>query len=144
MLRKRQPIVVYAAGTWDMFHIGHVRLLRAMRGMGDIVVVGVGTDDYVEANKGKRPVVPFKERMEVLRSCKYVDVVIAETSLDKKDVIDKFDIDILVVGDDFWERKVGGDAYMRSRGGRVVYMPYTQETSSTKIRQKLKKKKKQT
>jgi cytidyltransferase-like protein len=78
-----EPIVGYTAGTFDMFHIGHLNFLRRARSSCDRLIVGVSTDELVMQHKGKIPVLPFEERLEIVRAVRYVDEVVLQESMDK-------------------------------------------------------------
>lgn len=123
-------ITVITYGTFDLFHIGHVNLLRRLRQLGDRLIVGCSTDEFNES-KGKRAVVPFEHRIEILRSCRFVDEVFAEENWDqKKSDIMRMNADIFAMGSD-WAGKFDelGSAC------KVVYLPRTENVSSTEIRE---------
>lgn len=134
-----KKIIGYTQGTYDMFHIGHLNLLKNAKKHCDYLVVGVNTDDLVESYKNKRPIVPLNERMEIIRAIKYVDEVVATESLDKKDAWEKVRFDEIYIGDDWkgnarWEET---GKQMKALGAELVYLPYTKDTSSTMLREKL-------
>lgn len=129
--------IVYAAGTWDMFHVGHLNLIKGAKALGDILILGVSTDKLVLQYKGHHPLLDYEDRAAVVAACRYVDMVVPQRSLEKDEQLEKLDVDILVVGDDWWERKVKGHDYMIERGRRVVYLPYTAGRSSTVLRKSL-------
>jgi glycerol-3-phosphate cytidylyltransferase len=128
----------YTTGVYDLFHVGHLNLLRNAKGMCDRLIVGVTTDELV-GYKGKKSVIPFLERMEIVRSCRYVDAVVPQASMDKVEQMQKLKASILFVGDDWYATKKWEqyEAELRDFGARVVYFPYTQGTSSTLINQVL-------
>lgn len=130
-------IIVYAAGTWDMFHVGHLNILRAAKALGDILIVGVSTDDLVLEYKGHHPLLSYEDRAAVVAACRYVDAVVPQRTLEKDEQLKKMDVDILVAGDDWWERKVKGHDFMVKKGRRVVYLPYTTGRSSSALRKAL-------
>ena len=130
-------VIVYAAGVWDMFHVGHLNLLRSAKALGDILIVGISTDELVLEYKGHHPLLSYEDRSEVVASCRYVDAVVPQRSLEKDEQLAKLDADILVVGDDWWERKVKGHDFMVKQGRRVVYLPYTAGRSSSILREAL-------
>jgi choline-phosphate cytidylyltransferase/glycerol-3-phosphate cytidylyltransferase len=131
-------IVGYTTGVYDLFHVGHVNLLRNAKAMCDRLVVGVTVDELV-AYKSKQAVIPFVERIEVVRSCRYVDVAIPQRSIDKLEVVKKIGADLLFVGDDWYQsdswKKMEED--LAEVDCKVVYFPYTQGTSSTLINKTL-------
>lgn len=130
----------YTAGVFDLFHIGHLNLLKNAKGMCDKLIVGVTTDELV-AYKNKKAVIPFEERLEIVRSIKYVDAVVAQKDMDKLTMCRELKADMLIVGDD-WYNTLKWNAYEKEfaeYGIKIVYFPYTQGTSSTLINETLKK-----
>ena len=124
-----RPTVGYTTGVFDLFHIGHLTLL----------IVGVTVDELV-SYKNKRAVIPFEERLEVVRSIKYVDAAIPQYDMDKFEMWNKLSFDVMFVGDDWYQsdRWVQLQEKFTAVGVRVVYFPYTPGTSSTIINQTLK------
>jgi glycerol-3-phosphate cytidylyltransferase len=125
----------YTTGVFDLFHIGHLNLLRNARALCDRLVVGVTSDELLWTEKHKRSVIPHHERMEIVRSIRFVDAVIAQDDMDKLAVWDRVRFDTMFVGDDWydtprWRELEGAFA---ARDVRIVYFPYTQGTSSTLI-----------
>lgn len=128
----------YTTGVYDLFHIGHLNLLKNAKGMCDKLIVGVTVDELV-SYKGKRAMIPFADRIEIVRSCKYVDVAIPQYDMDKLDACKKLGADFLFVGDDWYESDIWKkyeNAFQKS-GIRIVYFPYTQGMSSTQIQRAL-------
>jgi glycerol-3-phosphate cytidylyltransferase len=128
----------YVPGVWDLFHIGHLNILRRAREQCDVLVVGAVTDDIVEATKGNRPVIPLAERMEILASLSLVDeVVLDDCTSDKMPMWQRVGFDVLFKGDDWRGTPKGAvlEASMAAVGARVVYFPYTHGTTSTILRQ---------
>lgn len=131
-------IIGYTAGVYDLFHVGHLNLLKNARGMCDKLVVGVTVDELV-AYKGKRAVIPFEERIEIIRSIKYVDAAIPQYDMDKLMVCKKIGASILFVGDDWYgtDKWADYEKEFAKEGIRIIYFPYTKGTSSTEIKKKL-------
>ncbi len=131
-------ILGYTSGVYDLFHIGHVNLLRNANAMCDKLVVGVTTDELVHY-KFKRAVIPFTERMEIVRSVRYVDAVIPQETMDKFEIWKKLKFDVLFVGDDWYQTEKWQDleGKFAEVGVRIVFFPYTKGTSSTLINQTL-------
>ena len=131
-------VVGYTTGVFDLFHIGHVRVLRNAKAMCDRLIVGVTNDELV-SYKNKRSVIPFDERLEIVQSCKYVDLAVEQSTMDKMDAFRRYKFDIMFVGDDWYktDKWQSIDTEMRENGVRVVYFPYTKTTSSTLINQTL-------
>lgn len=130
--------VGYTSGVFDLFHIGHLNLLRNARAMCDRLVVGVTTDD-LSLYKGKVPLIPLQDRMEIVRAIEYVDAVVPQETMDKVTMVQKLKADVMFVGDDWYatERWEQFERELADVGVQVVYFPYTKGISSTKIAQAL-------
>ncbi len=133
-------MIGYTSGVYDLFHIGHLNLLKNAKGLCDKLIVGVSTDKLVEY-KHKKPVIPFEERIEIVRSCKFVDAAIPQEELDKYKMWEKLHFDVLFVGDDWYNTPSWQEMEEKFNkvGVRVVYFPYTKGTSSTVLNETLKK-----
>lgn len=132
----RARVVGYVPGAWDMFHIGHLNILKRAKAQCDYLVAGVVTDESLVKAKGRPPIVTLEERMAVVRSLDVADEVVVDLSSRKLDVWDRVRFDVLFKGDD-WRGTPKGDqleADMASVGVRVCYFPYTAHTSSTQLR----------
>jgi len=132
----QKKIRVYTAGTWDLFHIGHLNILKKSKLLGDELIVGVSTDKLVASYKNNYPAVSFKYRKAIVKDCKYVDEVVKQEKLLNPKQIKKLKIDILTIGDD-WKNKYmeGLEWAKKQKNIKVVYLPYTKNISSTKIKQ---------
>lgn len=131
--------VGYVPGVYDMFHIGHLNILRSAKDHCDHLIAGVVSDEMAARAKGKLPVVPLAERLEIVRSIRFVDEVYAELVPEKLDVWRALRFDAIIKGDD-WRGTPKGDKLERdfaSVGVEVVYLPYTVQTSSTMLREAL-------
>jgi glycerol-3-phosphate cytidylyltransferase len=129
-------VVGYAPGVYDMFHIGHLNILRRARLDCDYLIAGVVTDETAESAKGRRPVVPLSERLEIVSAIRFVDEAVADEFVDKFAMWEKLKFDVIFKGDD-WRGTPKGDrmeADFASVGVRVSYFPYTGHTSSTILR----------
>ena len=124
--------VVYTSGTFDMLHINHLRMLEYARGLGQILIVGVNTDDLVTQHKSE-PIIPFEERIALVRAIKGPDIVIPQHSLVHTDKVDNLRFDVFVVGDD-WAGKYD---YLRDLGVDVVYFPYGRGASTTNLKHRV-------
>lgn len=124
----------YTSGVYDLFHIGHLNLLKNAKGLCDKLIVGVSVDKLVEY-KNKRSVIPFEERIEIVRNIKCVDAAIPQEDLDKFKMWEKLHFDVLFVGDDWFQAPSWQEMEKKFKevGVRVVYFPYTKGTSSTLI-----------
>jgi glycerol-3-phosphate cytidylyltransferase len=133
------PIVGYAPGAYDLFHVGHLNVLRQAAALCDVLVAGVVADDVLESTKGVLPFVPLSERLEIVASIRVVDRVHAETTPDKLDAWRAVGFHRVFKGDD-WRGTEKGDALearLEAVGVEVVYFPYTMHTSSTHLRRAL-------
>lgn len=131
--------VGYAPGVYDLFHVGHLNILRHARSRCDYLVAGVVSDEMAQLAKGRAPVVPLVERLEIVRSIRHVDAAFVETVPDKLETWQQVRFDVIFKGDD-WRGTSKGDrleADFRSVGVEVVYFPYTVHTSSTQLRRAL-------
>ena len=124
--------VVYTSGTFDMLHFNHLKMIEYARALGDILIVGVNTDELVASYKSQ-PIIPFEERIALMKAIKGPDIVIPQKSLDHTDKVDKLHFDIFVVGDD-WAGKYD---YLKKQGVDVVYFPYGDGVSSTNLKKRI-------
>ena len=132
-------IIGYTTGVFDLFHIGHLNLLKNAKGMCDKLIVGVTTDELV-SYKNKKSVIPFSERIEIVRNIKCVDSVVPQESMDKIEMWNKLKFDVMFVGDDWYntDKWKDLDKEFAKRKVKIVYFPYTKGTSSTMINNILK------
>ena len=131
--------VGYTTGVFDMFHIGHLNILRRAKEQCDYLIVGVSTDELVKEYKNKTPIIPFEERAEIVQSIDCVDRVMAQENRDKYEAWRELKFDVMFVGDD-WKGKplfMKVEEEFKKVGVDVVYFPYTKDTSSTILREKL-------
>ncbi|PVA06481.1 adenylyltransferase/cytidyltransferase family protein [Thalassorhabdomicrobium marinisediminis] len=131
-------VIGYTTGVFDLFHVGHVRLLRNAKAMCDKLIVGVSTDELVWY-KNKQPVITFEDRKEVVANCKHVDLVVPQETMDKLDAHDRYKFDIMFVGDDWYktDKWDSVETQLADRHVKVIYFPYTNKTSSTLINKTL-------
>ena len=140
-LNMHEPIKVgYTTGVYDLFHIGHLNLLRKAKAQCDYLIVGVSTDELV-SYKHKQAVIPFEERKQIVAAIKHVDEVVTQENMNKMEAWEKYHFDVMFVGDDWkgtdkWN-KIESD--LNAVGAQVVYFPYTKGTSSTLINETLHK-----
>ena len=132
-------IIGYTAGVYDLFHIGHLNLLKNAKGMCDKLIVGVTVDELV-SYKNKKAFIPYEERIEMVRSCKYVDAVVPQENMDKLSMCKKLGASYLFVGDDWYgtEEWENYEEEFKENNIKIIYFPYTNGISSTKIREILK------
>lgn len=122
-------IVVYTSGTFDMFHSNHLKMIEYAHGLGGTLVVGVSTDELVASYKNP-PIIPFEERIAIIKALKYPDIVIPQHSLEHTELIKKLNVDVFVVGDD-WTGKYD---YLKEQGVTVFYFPRGEGASTTNIK----------
>ncbi len=121
--------IVYTSGTFDMFHVNHLKMINYSRGLGEMLIVGVSTDELVSSYKAP-PIIPFSERIQIIEAIKGVDIVIPQHTLDHTDIVKKLHIDAFVVGDDWW----GKYDYLENLGVKVFYFPYGNGVSSSSLK----------
>lgn len=128
----------YCAGVYDLFHIGHVNLFRRAKEQCEYLIVGVLTDELVVHFKKNPPYIPFEERIQMVESCKYVDKAVPVTfeNIGKIDAWDVYHYDAFFSGDDYAGNPVWMEEkrLLNERGSDVIFLSYTQTTSSTKIK----------
>lgn len=135
-MNPSKKLVGYTTGVYDLFHIGHLNLLSRAKAECDELIVGVTTDELAESRKAKRPVIPYAERVEIVRALRCVDRVVPQSDMNKLKAWETLRFDVVFVGDD-WRGTPTWVHYEHefSRVGvRVVYFPYTTHTSSSKLR----------
>ncbi len=129
----------YAPGAFDLFHVGHLNILRQAKNQCDFLIAGVVSDEMLRLTKGMTPVVPLAERLEIVRNIHFVDLAVAETVPDKLDMWREFQFDIFFKGDDWKGTQKGRrmETEFAEVGVEVVYFPYSIATSSTALRRAL-------
>jgi len=125
----KDKIIVYTSGTFDMFHFNHLKMINYARSLGDILIVGVSTDELVASYK-EAPIIPFNERLQIIEALKTPDIVIPQRTLDHTEIVGKLNIDAFVVGDDW----VGKYDYLKDLGVQVFYFPYGSGVSSSSLK----------
>jgi glycerol-3-phosphate cytidylyltransferase len=124
-----QMKTVLTYGTFDLFHVGHVRLLKRISAFGDRLIVGCSTDEF-NAQKGKKSVFSYEERAEILMSCRFVSQVIPEQHWEQKvEDVQKYKVDVFAMGDD-WSGKFD----FLETSTRVIYLPRTEGISTTQVK----------
>lgn len=137
---KLQPrgiilIVGYTTGVYDLFHVGHLNNLKSSKSLCDKLIVGVSTDELVNKNKKKKPVIPFNERIEIVRNISFVDLCVPQEDDNKILAWNKLKYHKLFVGDDWFlnEKWKDYEHELKLNNVSITYFPYTKGTSSTKI-----------
>ncbi|MFK5977688.1 MAG: adenylyltransferase/cytidyltransferase family protein [Rhizobiaceae bacterium] len=130
-------MIVYTVGTFDLLHVGHLALLNRCKSLGNVVAVGVASDEVVNRYKPNVPIVPLNQRMEMLEALDCVDIVRPYYELEYVSACKELNVDIFVIGED-WGRKphnLNVESYLKKSGKQIVQVRYNPRTSSTKIKQ---------
>lgn len=135
-MRKRK--IIYIQGTWDLFHIGHLNILRNAHKMGEKLVVGVNTDNSVREYKGSYPIIVYHDRVKMLKACRYVDIIIKSEFILNIDKLKKHKIEVLVLPTGFIDQSyLNGANKAEEIGVKIIYLPYTKTISTTMIKNKI-------
>lgn len=129
----------YTTGVFDMFHIGHLNILRRAKEQCEYLIVGVSTDELVKEYKNKTPIIPFEERKSIVEAIRFVDEVVAQTDMNKLNFVKKQNINVVFVGSD-WKGTDEWNAFEKefaSFGCKVEYLNHTDGISSTILRERL-------
>ena len=131
-------IIGYTTGVFDLFHVGHLNLLRNAKSLCDKLIVGVTSDELV-MYKNKKAVIPFEERIEIVRSIKYVDLAVPQLTMDKLDAQSRYKFNVMFVGDDWYNTDKWSqfENQLKEREVRILYFPYHIGTSSTLLNEVL-------
>ncbi len=128
-------VIGYTAGVYDMFHIGHLNILKNAKKQCDYLIVAVSTDELVRKEKNKTPVIPFDERVQIISALKYVDKVVPQVDKNKYGAWQKYHFDKMFVGSD-WQGTPQWQKYekeLKPHGVEIVYLPHTDGISSTEL-----------
>lgn len=130
-------MVVYTVGTFDLLHVGHIALLEYCRTLGNVVAVGVASDEVVNSYKPNVPVIPLDQRVEMLEALKCVDIVRPYYELEYASACKELNVDIFVIGADWGDKphNLEVESYLKAEGKHVIQVTYNPRTSSTKIKQ---------
>ena len=128
--------VGYTTGVYDMFHIGHLNILRRAKEQCDYLIVGVSTDELVQKEKDKTPVIPYEERAAIIESIRYVDRVVPQENKNKLEAWEKYHFDAMFVGSDWQgtETWMSFERQFAPLGVEIVYLPHTDGISSTLLK----------
>ena len=139
-MRKK---IGYTTGVFDMFHVGHLNILRKAKENCDYLIVGVSSDELVESYKDKTPIIPFDHRKEIIESIKFVDKVVVQSHRDKIKSFHEIGFDIMFVGSDWKGSELFNtvEKELESHGAEIHYFNYTEGISSTRLRRILSKEK---
>ena len=136
---KKKYKIGYTTGVYDMFHIGHLNLIRRAKEQCEYLIVGVSTDECVQSYKNKTPIIPYDERAAIVQAIRYVDEVVPQTSMDKLEFLKKRHFDVMFHGGE-WK---GTELYNKYEeefakyGAKIEYLTHTDGISSTILREKL-------
>jgi glycerol-3-phosphate cytidylyltransferase len=135
----KKEVVGYTTGVFDLFHIGHLRILQRAKSKCDRLIVGVSTDELVESYKNKRPIIPFGERIEIVSALKCVDEVVPQKHRDKLAAYHEIKFDVMFVGSDWKGSELFNEveSELSGYGVDVVYFEYTNNVSSTALQSTL-------
>jgi glycerol-3-phosphate cytidylyltransferase len=130
-------MIVYTVGTFDLLHVGHLALLEYCKSLGDILVVGVASDRVVNSYKPNVPVIPLKQRMEMLQALSCVDIVRSYDELEYVTGCEETNADIFVIGEDWGKQphNIAVEAYLKLHNKKITQVLYNPRTSSTRIKQ---------
>lgn len=133
-----KKVRVFTSGSFDMFHVGHLNILEKSALLGDELIVGVSTDELIEKYKGMKPIIPFEQRIRIVGAIKCVTKVVKQVKLTEIAQLQREDIDIVTIGDDWIGKYLEGLEWMKQQPGKeVVYFPYTPGVSTTGIKKKI-------
>lgn len=137
MMKKYK--VGYTQGSYDMFHIGHLNILKNAKSICDYLIVGVNSDDFMESYKNKKPIISESERKEIVSHIDFVDEAHIVNTRDKLEILKDYKYDVLIMSDDYKGSEIYNkmEKELKTRNVDVVYFPHTKSTSSTIIREKL-------
>lgn len=132
-------VIGYTTGVFDMFHIGHLNILRRAKEQCDFLIVGVSTDELVQKDKNKTPIIPFEQRCAIVEAVRYVDKVVVQPDKNKFAAWEKYHFDKMFVGSD-WKGTPQWNAFeeqFRPAGVEIIYLDHTDGISSTILREKM-------
>ena len=133
---EKMKKIGYTTGVFDMFHVGHLNLIKRAKLECDYLIVGVSTDEFVLEKMKKAPIIPFVERLAIVEHIEFVDEVVPQSNMNKLEAWENFRFDLMFVGDD-WKGTTAWNGIVktfRTLPVEIIYLPYTKHTSSTKLR----------
>ena len=136
---NNKKIIVYTSGTWDLLHVGHLNILKRSKALGDKLIVGVSTDELVASYKNSYPIISYEDRVEIIKSIKFVDQVVKQEKLLEIKQLIELKVDIVTIGDDWKDRYLEGLEWAEKQPNvKLVYLHYTKRLSTTLIKEKIK------
>ncbi len=138
---KKKYKIGYTSGVFDLFHVGHLNILKRAKEQCEFLIVAVSTDELVSKYKNKTPVIEFAERASIIEAIRYVDKVVPQENRNKMDAYEKYRFDVMFVGDDWkgsplWNKL---EVDLAEKGAEIVYFKYTTQVSSTFLKEVLNK-----
>jgi glycerol-3-phosphate cytidylyltransferase len=140
----KQHKIGYTTGVFDLFHVGHLNILKRAKEQCEFLIVGVSTDELVMEYKNKKPVIPFADRAEIIEGIKYIDMVVPQVNRDKFSAWENLKFDVMFVGDDWKGSPLFSEVEKKFEkvGVEIVYFPYTKGVSTTELKHKIQVKEK--
>lgn len=138
---SQKPVIGYTTGVYDLFHVGHLNILRRAKERCDYLIVGVSTDDLVQGEKHKKPVIPYEDRVKIVEAIRYVDKVVPQYNKNKLEAYEKYHFDKMFVGSD-WQGTTAWQHYEEQfapLGVEIVYLPHTDGISTSQLTELLMK-----
>lgn len=135
---EEKKVKVFTSGSFDLFHVGHLNILEKSAALGDELIVGVSTDELIMEYKGMKPIIPFEERFRIVSALACVTQAVKQVKLTEISQLQREQIDIVTIGDDWINKYLEGLEWMKSQEGKqVVYFPYTPGVSTTTIKKNI-------
>lgn len=135
---EEKKVKVFTSGSFDLFHVGHLNILEKSAALGDELIVGVSTDELIMEYKGMKPIIPFEERFRIVSALACVTRAVKQVKLTEISQLQREQIDIVTIGDDWINKYLEGLEWMKSQEGKqVVYFPYTPGVSTTTIKKNI-------
>ena len=129
--------IIFTAGSFDLFHYGHLNILKQAKALGTYLIVGVSTDSLILQHKGMRPIICYKDRTSIIKELKMVDKVVKQEKLVDIEQFIRLKADLFVVGDDWRNRKDNPGINWLRDNNKIAFIPYTKRLSSSKIKEKI-------
>jgi len=132
-MEKKKFKIGYTTGAFDLFHIGHLNILKRAKELCEFLIVGVSTDELIKSYKHKWPTIPYNERIVIVEAIRYVDKVVPQETRDKMEAYKEYCFDVMFVGDDWKGSELFSkvEKELKNYGSEVIYFPHTKHTSST-------------
>ena len=132
-----KKVIIFTAGTFDILNLGHINIFKRSKQLGDYLIVGISTDKLVKSYKKIFPIMPYKERCLIIKSIRYVDKIIKQTKLLNIKQLKKIKPNIITIGSDWKNKTLPGLEWAKKQGIKIIYIPYTNQTSSSEIKRRI-------